>query len=68
MDRTVVVATLWFALWIAVGYVLAGPLELFGLFGGGISGAIGGFVFALFSTFAWPWLLPNFIWRWMDKD
>jgi hypothetical protein len=43
-------------------------MELFGLYGGGYSGAIGGFVFALLTTFAWPWILPDFVWNWLDEE
>lgn len=68
MDRTVLVATCWFVTWTFVGYFICGPMELFGLYGGGFSGAIGGFAFALLTTIAWPWILPDFIWNWMDEE
>jgi hypothetical protein len=62
MDRVALVACFWFVFWTASGVVL-----------GGLSGAPGmgtllGFFFALFSTFAWPWIMPEAVNTWMNHE
>jgi hypothetical protein len=61
MDRVALVAICWFAFWVVVGVVLGRYLEMPGF------GGIYGFVFALVSVFAWPWVLPNWLLDWMDS-
>ncbi len=60
-DRIALVAVCWFAIWIGVGAWAGREAGLPG------SGIIGGFFLALLTTFAWPWVLPNFVWQWMDE-
>jgi hypothetical protein len=64
MNRTVLVTFCWFVVWTSVGGAVGKLLEIEG---GGVSGSIYGCLFALMTTFAWPWILPDFIWNWMDR-
>jgi hypothetical protein len=59
-DRVALFAIFWFVAWTLAGAYLGRYFEL------NITGYVGGFIFALLTTFAWPWLLPNFIWKWMN--
>ena len=65
MNRTVFVAFCWFVVWTSAGGAVGKLLEIYG---GGVSGSVYGFLFALMTTFAWPWILPDFIWSWMDEE
>ena len=60
-DRVALVGFCWFALWTSVGTALGRWLQLPG------SCTIAGFFFALVTIFAWPWVLPDFVWTWMDE-
>ena len=60
-DRVALLAICWFVVWTLVGAYIGRQIGLHG------SGIVGGFFFALVTTFAWPWVLPNFIWEWMDE-
>jgi hypothetical protein len=62
MDRVALVAWCWFAVLIGLGVALG---KLFGTPG---TGALLGFFFALFGTFTWPWLMPEAVNTWMDRD
>jgi hypothetical protein len=69
MGRTALVAGLWFAFWMIAGAALGGWLApkteavstgiYFGLFNGAF--------FAVLTSFAWPWIMPRFIDRWMRR-
>jgi len=60
MDRVALVAVLWFVGWIA------GSLEFSKLlFNDPGTGAIWGFILALLTVFAWPWVLPPSLEHWM---
>ena len=60
MDRVALVAVLWFAGWIA------GSSELCKvLLNDPGTGAIWGFILALLTVFAWPWVLPPSVEHWM---
>jgi len=59
MDRVALVATAWFAVWIVGGWQIGGLLLIPG------TGALCGFVLALLTVFAWPWVLPRRIDDWM---
>ncbi len=59
-NRVVLFLTFWLALWIAAG---AGIGALFGTLG---TGVVDGFVFAVLSTFLWPWIMPASLDHWMD--
>ena len=68
MQHVAVVAGIWFVFWIIVGAVIGG---LSGGAHGGVQngiyfGAFDGAWLALLSSFAWPWVLPERINRWMD--
>ena len=63
MLRVSAVLTLWIALWIAVGAGLG-----YAVFGTPITGTVSGFFFALVTTFAWPWILPEILNKWMDGE
>jgi hypothetical protein len=62
MDRVALVACCWFVLWTGLGVVFG---KLVGTPG---TGTLLGFFFALFSTFAWPWIMPAAINTWMNHD
>jgi hypothetical protein len=61
MDRVAFVAICWFAFWTVAGWVLGRVLEVPGTF------TVGGFIFALLTVFAWPWVLPERLNRWMAE-
>jgi hypothetical protein len=60
MDRVAFVAVCWFAFWTSMGVLAGRLLETPGTW------TVAGFVFALVSVFAWPWILPEALNRWMD--
>jgi hypothetical protein len=69
MGRTAVIALLWFALWMMVGGTVGGltapkpEMVTTGIYYGVFNGAF----FAVLSSFAWPWIMPRFIDRWMSR-
>jgi hypothetical protein len=70
MKRVALVAAVWFAFWIVVGSVVGG---LTGGHGGGVQngiyfGAFNGAWWALFTSFAWPWIMPERLDRWMHSS
>lgn len=68
--RVVIVAGIWFAFWMMLGSVVGG------LMGGSSGGAQNGIYFgffngawwALLTSFAWPWVMPTAIDRWMYRS
>lgn len=58
-DRVAFIACLWFVGWTTTGIELG---KLIGMPG---TGAVWGFIFALVTVFAWPWVLPDFLDRWI---
>jgi hypothetical protein len=62
MDRVAVVAWCWFLLWTMAGTAMGALLGTPG------TGAICGFLVALFAVFAWPWVMPQAINEWMNSD
>ena len=68
MRRVAVVAGCWFLFWMALGAIIGG------LSGGpradvakGIYfGAFNGTLWAVLTSFAWPWIMPDSVERWMD--
>jgi hypothetical protein len=69
MGRVALVAACWFAFWMTLGSVIGG---LTGGPGGGVSngiyfGAFNGAWWAALTSFAWPWIMPDAIERWMDR-
>jgi hypothetical protein len=69
MGRLIFVAGCWFAFWMAIGALVGGLTDAPG--GGAANGiyfgAFHGAWFAVLASFAWPWLMPNAIDRWMDR-
>jgi hypothetical protein len=68
MRRVALVAACWFLFWMTLGSVIGG---LKGGPGGGVSngiyfGAFNGAWWAVLTSFAWPWIMPERIARWMD--
>jgi hypothetical protein len=69
MGRVALVAAIWFAFWIVVGSTVGG---LTGGNAGGVQngiyfGAFNGAWWALFTSFAWPWIMPERLDRWMYR-
>jgi hypothetical protein len=64
MGRIFLVAGCWFIAWISAG-IAFGLLTkgLDGLFAGAMNGAW----IATLTSFAWPWVMPRAIRRWMDR-
>ena len=68
MERVAVVAGFWFFFWMIFGAVVGG---LTGGAHGGVQngiyfGVFNGAWLALLTSFAWPWLMPKRVNRWMD--
>jgi hypothetical protein len=63
MGRVFIVAGCWFIFWMSIG-VMVGLLSrgLDGLFAGATNGAW----IATLTSFAWPWIMPESISKWMD--
>ena len=60
MDRVAFVAFCWFVFWTGAG--ASWPLS-----GDSRTITVAGFIFALVSMFAWPWILPERLNRWMSE-
>jgi hypothetical protein len=68
MGRVAVVAGCWFVVWMALGSLVGG------LTAGGHGGVQNGIYFGIFhgawiaalTSFAWPWIMPEPIARWME--
>ena len=58
--RVVFFLTCWLALWMVTGMAVGSVFKM------PMTGIIVGFVGALFSTFLWPWIVPEFLDDWMD--
>ena len=58
-DRVALLAILWFVGWTITGFELG---KLVGMPG---TGSVWGFMFAIVAVFAWPWILPDFLERWL---
>jgi hypothetical protein len=68
--RVVIVVGIWFAFWMILGSVMGG---LMGGSGGGVQNGIyfgffNGASWALLTSFAWPWVMPTAIDRWMYRS
>ena len=61
MDRVALVAWGWFLAWIGLGWIVGRLLDVPGTF------TVAGFVVALLTVFAWPWVLPESLNRWMSR-
>ncbi len=69
MGRTAVIAGLWFVFWMIVGGAVGGftapkpDVVSTSIYYGIFNGAF----FAVLTSFAWPWIMPRFIDRWMSR-
>ena len=61
MDRVALVAVCWFVGWTVAGMIVGRLLEVPGTF------TVLGFILALLTVFAWPWVLPERLNRWMSE-
>jgi hypothetical protein len=63
MFRIFIVVGCWFVVWIGIGIT-------YGILSNGVdalfSGAMNGAWIATLTSFAWPWMMPRAIRRWMD--
>ena len=67
--RVVIVAGLWFAFWMILAAVIGGLMSKPGQATDGIYfGFFNGAWWALLTSFAWPWLMPTAIDRWMYRS
>ena len=60
MDRVAIVTVFWFAFWTGMGSLLGRYLDIPGTI------TVAGFFLALVTVFAWPWILPERLNRWMS--
>jgi hypothetical protein len=58
-DRVALVGSLWFVFWIVGGDLIGRWVDMPG------TGMVFGFLFALFTIPAWPWVLPESLDNWM---
>ena len=63
MGRIFVFTGCWFAFWMGVGVIIG--VHARGL-DGLIAGAQNGAYLATLLSFAWPWLMPEAVDRWLD--
>ena len=67
--RVLIVAGIWFAFWMILAAVIGG---LTSRAGDGTEGVYFGFFngawWALLTSFAWPWIMPTAIDRWMYRS
>ena len=67
--RVAIVAALWFAFWMILAAVLGGVMSKPGDGTEGIYfGFFNGAWWALLTSFAWPWIMPTAINRWMYRS
>jgi hypothetical protein len=65
--RVAIVAGVWFAFWMILGAVAGGIMsgdKQNGIYFGFFNGAW----WALLTSFAWPWIMPTAIDRWMYRS
>ena len=74
MRRVAVVAGCWFLFWMVLGAVIGGlsggpraDVANGVYFGAFYFGAFNGALWAVITSFAWPWIMPDSIERWMDR-
>ena len=61
MNRVPLVLAFWVGLWTTAGYLIGRGLETPGVY------TAAGFVVALISIFAWPFILPERLQDWMER-
>jgi hypothetical protein len=59
MDRVAIVGLVWFVVWTGAGDAIGHLFKMPG------TGMVSGFLFALFTVLAWPWVMPKAIDDWM---
>ena len=68
MVRTAVIVGIWFVIWMIIGGAVGGlastskdiaPHVFYGVTNGAF--------FAVLASFAWPWIMPRLIDRWMSQ-
>jgi hypothetical protein len=64
MARVFIVTGCWFVSWMVVGAVVS---VLFRGVDGLFAGAMNGAWLAVLTSFAWPWVMPDSISRWMEN-
>jgi len=64
MGRVFIVSGCWFILWMSLGTIVS---VAFGGVDGLFAGAMNGAWIALLTGFAWPWIMPESIAKWMDS-
>ena len=68
--RVAIVAAIWFAFWMILAAVIGGMMagtpadRTNGIYFGFFNGAW----WALLTSFAWPWIMPSAIDRWMYRS
>jgi len=65
--RVFIVAAIWFAFWMTLGAVVGSVMggdKSNGIYFGFFNGAW----WALLTSFAWPWIMPSAIDRWMYRS
>lgn len=69
LGRVAIVIGLWFAFWMIAGSALGGLTAGDGgeMQNGIYYGAFNGAIFAFLASFAWPWIMPSALDRWMDR-
>ena len=63
MDRVAIVGLFWFVFFTAFGYAVGSVL-----FSCPGTGGVTGFLMALLTSLAWPWVMPEPINVWMDDE
>src|SRR5215212_1559345 len=64
MRRVFIVSGCWFILWMTMGVMVS---VLFRGVDGLFAGAMNGAWLAVLTSFAWPWIMPDSISRWMEN-
>jgi hypothetical protein len=69
MGRVGLVIGFWFVFWMFAGAALGALTAGYhgGIQNGIYYGAFNGAIFAFIASFAWPWIMPESLERWMDR-
>lgn len=69
MGRVGLVIGFWFVFWMVAGAVVGALTAGYhgGIQNGIYYGAFNGAIFAFIASFAWPWIMPESLERWMDR-
>jgi hypothetical protein len=66
MRRVFIVAGCWFLFWMTFSAIVGGLTGDPDGFHGAYNGAMRGAWIATLTSFAWPWVMPESISKWMD--